>query len=76
MKSMTFNMDRPNLINVGDEVTVSEGHIPAGYYYTIEPAVAMSGNYSLRDRLTTDKGIIKSIERTPRGYIVTAEFED
>lgn len=75
MVSMTFNMDRPNLIRIGDEVTVTEGHIPAGYYYTIEPAVAMSGNYSQRDRLKTDKGKVTNIERTPRGYIVTAEFD-
>lgn len=75
MVSMTFNMDRSGLIDIGDEITVTEGHIPAGYYYTIEPAVAMSGNYSSRDRLTTDRGRVVNIERTPRGYIVTAEFD-
>lgn len=75
MVSMTFNMDRSGLLEVGDEVTVSEGHIPAGYYYTIEPAYAMSGNYPARERLKTNKGIVTNIEHTSRGYIVTAEFD-
>ena len=46
------------------------------YSYIIEPAVAMSGCYPNAERIKSRKGIVKNIEHTPRGFIVTAEFDE
>ena len=69
MREEKFKMERQGLIQVGDKVKISEFLSATNYSYIIEPAVAMSGCYR-------KEGIIKSIEHTPRGFIVTAEFDE
>ena len=73
MREEKFKMERQGLIQVGDKVKISEFLSATNY---IEPAVAMSGCYRNADRIRSKEGIIKSIEHTPRGFIVTAEFDE
>lgn len=75
MRLMEFKMERQGLLEVGQKVTVTEGVLPTSWYYTIDPSLAMSGNFAFRERLKTREGVVKSIEEKPRGYYVTVEFE-
>mgnify|MGYP000843765525 FL=1 len=76
MRQEKFKMERQGLIEIGDEIEISEYQSFMNYSYIIEPAVAMSGCYRNADRIKSKEGIIKSIEHTPRGFIVTAEFDE
>ena len=76
MREIDFKMERENLVQVGDTVKVSEGVLPSAYYYTIEPAIAMSANFRYFERLKSKTGVVKSINETPRGFFVTVEFDE
>ncbi len=76
MRKMLFKMERPNQVNIGDLVKITEKSLPYAYYYTLEPAVAMSGNIEFQDRLLAREGIVTQIEENPRGYYVTVEFTE
>lgn len=74
---MKFKMERSGQVAQGQEVEIREGTLPNSvFYYVIEPAVAMSGNYSLGERLMARKGIVTEIAEEPRGFYVTVSFEE
>lgn len=74
MREIVFKMERPGLVETGQEVEVSESVTPVNVNYMIEPAVAMSGLFKFTERLKSRKGIVKSIEENDRGYYVTVVF--
>jgi hypothetical protein len=71
-----FKMERQDLVQIGQEVTVTESALPTSYYYTIVPAVAMSRNYQAYERIQSTKGIVRDIRNTDRGYYIIVEFDE
>ena len=71
---MEFKMERPGLVEPGQIVDVTEGVVAAYFYYTIEPAVAMSANYRSWQRLKSGQGKVIDVKQTPQGYYVVCEF--
>ena len=76
MRQERFKMEREGLVKPGDKVEITEGKLPRAYYYTISPAVAMSGNFPFRERLTSREGVVKEIEHNEKGYYVIVEFDE
>ena len=76
MREMEFKMERQGLLKEGDHVTVTEGVLPSNYYYTIDPSLAMSGNYPFRERMSAREGIVTRIIENERGFYVMAQFEE
>jgi len=76
MRTIEFNMERPGLLEVGEEVEISEGKLPSTYYYTIEPSLAMSKNFRSYERLKSRKGVVTEITQTLKGYHVMVDFEE
>lgn len=76
MRTMEFKMERQGLLEVGQKVTVTEGLLPSNYYYTIDPSLAMSGNFPFRERLLAREGTVTDIKENERGFYVTVEFSE
>lgn len=76
MRKMEFKMERPGLLKVGDRVQVTEGVLPSNYYYTIDPSLAMSGNFPFSQRMLAREGVVTRVEERQTGFYVTAEFEE
>ena len=76
MRRMEFKMERQGLLEVGQEVEVTESALPTSYYYTIQPMVAMSKNYMGYERLKSTKGIVQEIRVTDRGFYTDVEFDE
>ena len=76
MRRMEFKMERSGLTQVGERLNVIEGKLPTSYYYTIEHAIAMSGNYTVSERLKTREGVVVDITETEKGFFVIMEFNE
>ena len=76
MREMEFKMERQGLLEIGQEITVTEGVLPSNYYYTIDPSLAMSGNIPFNQRMLARKGVVTNIIENERGFYVTARFEE
>ncbi len=76
MREMEFKMERQGLLAEGDHITVTEGVLPSNYYYTIDPSLAMSGNYPFRERMLAREGIVTKVMEKERGFYVLAQFEE
>lgn len=76
MRRVEFKMERSGLLEKGQKITVTEGLLPSNYYYTIDPALAMSANIPFRNRLKSREGIVADIVENSRGFYVTAEFDE
>lgn len=77
MRQLIFKMERPNLVKEGDIVEIDEGELPSSWYYVIEPAVAMSANIPLTERLKSKTGKVIKIEPSSDvGFYLTVEFDE
>lgn len=76
MRTMEFKMERQGLVEIGQNVEITEREGTSSCSYIIEPAVAMSGCYTGRERLKSTHGIIKDIRHNDRGYYVVVEFDE
>lgn len=76
MRIEEFKMEREDLVSVGQVVKIIEGVLPSSYYYTIEPAVAMSGNFPYNNRIKSCEGIVKDIIHNERGFYIQVEFNE
>ncbi|MDE7277277.1 MAG: hypothetical protein K2N98_10580 [Lachnospiraceae bacterium] len=74
MREMEFKMERPGLLKEGDRVTVTEGVLPSNYYYTINPSLAMSGNFPFSERMMEREGEVLEIIENDRGFYVKVRF--
>ena len=75
MREMEFKMERPGLLKEGQRVTVTEGVLPSTYYYTINPSLAMSGNFPFSERMLEREGEVLEIIENDRGFYVKVRFE-
>jgi hypothetical protein len=76
MRRMEFKMERPGLTKAGERLSITESKLPTSYYYTIEHAIAMSGNYPVSERLKSREGVVVDVKETEKGYFVTMEFDE
>lgn len=76
MRTMEFKMEREGLLEVGQQVHVTRGVLPSNYYYTIDPSLAMSGNYPFTEDLKTRDGVVIDVMENARGFYVTVQFDE
>jgi len=76
MRVEEFKMERLNLLKAGDKVEIVEKSTVAFYYYTIVPALAMSGNFSFGNRIKSTEGVVKGIRQNEKGTFADVEFDE
>lgn len=76
MRTIEFKMERQDLVQKGDKVKIIEREGTSSYSYIIDPAVAMSGCFSARDRIKSEYGIVKEIRENSRGFYVVVDFDE
>ncbi len=75
MRTEPFTMER-NVLQLGQEVEITEGRLPRAWYYTAEPAAAMSANIPLNKRITSTKGVVTAKRLEGSTYIVDITFDE
>jgi len=78
-REMVFKMENNyEHIVPGATVKVEESKLQGGLvvYYTIIPAIAMSGNFPRTEKLTNLEGKVTRVEPDGVAFYVTVEFED
>ncbi len=79
MRTMEFKMERKELLEVvkpGEVFSVKEYKISNNYYYVLGRSYAMSANFPVTERLVSDKGTVKEVTDTPKGYFVIMQFDE
>ena len=76
MREMEFKMERQGLLKEGQRVRITEGVLPSNYYYTIDPSLAMSGNFPFKQRLLAREGLVTAIRELERGFYGTVRFDE
>ena len=76
MREMEFKMEREGLLETGQKVRITEGVLPSNYYYTIDPSLAMSGNFPFNQRLLAREGVVTAIRELESGFYVTVRFDE
>jgi hypothetical protein len=76
MREMEFKMEREGLLEAGQKVRITEGVLPSNYYHTIDPSLAMSGNFPFNQRLLAREGVVTAIRELESGFYVTVRFDE
>lgn len=79
MREMEFKLERKELLDEvkpGSIFPVREYKISNSYYYVMGRSYAMSANFGVLERLTSEEGTVKEINDTPKGYFVTMAFDE
>lgn len=76
MRTIEFKMERQSLVKEGDTVKIIEREGTSSYSYIIDPAVAMSGCFSARDRIKSEYGTVKEIRENSRGFYVVVNIDE
>ena len=65
-----------DVLNVGDEVEITEGVLPRSYYYTAEPAAAMSKNFTSDRRIRSRKGVVTAKSEDEGTFTIEITFDE